>query len=72
MWKCPKCGSINLFVNATVQVRLWQYAGDDFETDYTGGDHEWGEASTMMCADCGDCGEAREFERCVNEIRIDD
>lgn len=61
MWKCPNCGSKELFVAALVNVRLHQDA-DNFETTEEGSDHEWGASSMMRCSSCGHSAEAACFD----------
>ena len=63
MWKCPKCESTNLAVVIQVTANLIQDGkGENFETDYAGGDHAWDESSVMTCNACDHSGFAAQFD----------
>ena len=54
-WKCPNCKSDeHLEIAIPIWVRLRQDPEDPsaFETEYTGGDHEWDSESQMFCGTC--------------------
>jgi DNA-directed RNA polymerase subunit RPC12/RpoP len=60
-WKCPKCSSTVLIIEAKTEVKLIQNGEDDFETlDYGG--HEWNGNSDCRCFDCGHRGEVDAFD----------
>lgn len=59
-WQCVKCGSTELTVVVEIQADLHQ-DGDDFETDIDGGDHLWGDDSSMACKACGHADTAKTF-----------
>jgi hypothetical protein len=61
MWKCPKCGSTNLYVSALVKLKLHQDE-DNFETTDEGSDHEWDGSSSMQCGSCNHTGNADQFD----------
>lgn len=51
-YACPNCGSVKLSITVPVSVRLFQDRDGNIETEYDGGDHEWGDNSETRCDTC--------------------
>ena len=61
-WRCPKCGSIDLRVQALVTMKLTQEPDESSFSTEPVGDHEWDSNSWMLCNDCEHRGMAHTFE----------
>lgn len=54
-FKCPKCGDMHhleIEIEVVVQLRQDESDEDNFQTEYTGGDHYWTNDSNAYCNSC--------------------
>lgn len=64
-YRCPTCGSTDLWVNVAARANLVQEDGD--VATYAEADHEWDDDSLMGCHKCGNAERVRKFNTGENE-----